>query len=144
MERFGADPSGVRYYTLFNDSAQSQTGLMVEEPGSGAGTNTVATEMLSGAVLPQTGGGWRVTLDPQSTAVIRIEPGPRFRSAQLVPGDFLRLTIDSPLQLPQVLESASNQRNWEPRLTNTPLESPYIIDLPMAAARDAEFFRLRF
>jgi hypothetical protein len=144
IERFGPDASGVRYYTLFTESAQAQTGVLTAEPTAGAGTNAVATELLTGAALSRTAGGWRVTVPGRGAAAVRIESGPRFRSAHLVPGDQVRLTVESPLQLSQVLESAPDLGAWQPRLTNTPPQSPYVIDLPWSSTASAEFYRLRY
>jgi hypothetical protein len=144
VERFGADPDGVRYYTLYTDSTQAQSGVLSEEPGAGSSTNFVATELLSGAVPPRLGSGWRVELTPQAAAVVRLEPGPRFRAAQLAPGDTVRLTIESPPQLTQVLESSPDLGAWQPLRTNSPPESPFVIDLPWSATASARFYRLRY
>jgi hypothetical protein len=95
-------------------------------------------------MLLRAGSGWRIDLAPQATAVVRIEPGPRFRSAQVAPGDQVRLTVASPLELPQVIESTSDLVAWRPRLTNSPLESPYVIDLPWSSTAGAEFYRMRY
>jgi hypothetical protein len=118
--------------------------VLSEEAAAGSNTNLVATELLSGAVLPRVGNGWRVELAPQSTAVVRVEPGPRFRSAQLAPGDQVRLTIESPLQLTHVVESSPDLDAWGPTLTNLPAESPFVVDLPWSATAGAGFYRLRF
>ena len=144
VERFGADPDGVRYYTLYTDSTQAQSGVLSDEPGAGSSTNFVATELLSGAVPPRLGSGWRVELTPQAAAVVRLEPGPRFRAAQLAPGDTVRLTIESPPQLTQVLESSPDLGAWQPLRTNSPPESPFVIDLPWSATASARFYRLRY
>jgi hypothetical protein len=145
VERFGADPASVRYYTLSTGSAQSQTGVLVEEPAAGSNTNSVATDMLSGTVLPRVRTGWKVTLGPQAAAAIRVEPGPRFRSLQLLPTNGqVRLTIASPPGLPQVLEAAEKLGAWQPRITNSPPESSYVIEVPQSPTAGAEFYRLRY
>jgi hypothetical protein len=144
IERFGPDRNGVRYYTLFTEAAQDQTGVLLEESEYGTGTNDVATDLLSGNILPRINGGWRVTLASPATAVVRLQPGPRLRSAQFAPDNRVRLTIESPLQLPQILESAPDLVTWQPCLTNTPSESPYVIDLPRSTSASAEFYRLRY
>jgi len=56
----------------------------------------------------------------------------------------VRLTVESPLQLTQVLESAPDFGAWQPRLTNSPPQSPYVIDLPWSSTASAEFYRLRY
>ncbi len=144
VELFGSDPNAARYYTLYTDSFQAQTGVLTEEVVAGATTNAVATELLSGAALPRVAGGWQVTLASQAAAVVRIEPGPRFRSVQLAPAGQVQFTIDSPLQLLQVLESTPDLVTWQPRLTNSPVHSPSVTNLPMSFNPSAEFFRLRY
>jgi hypothetical protein len=144
VERFGADSAGVRYYTLYTDAPQAQSGVLSEDVAAGPATNAVATELLSGALLPRSGGGWKVQVASQSVAVVRVEPGPRFRSAELAPGQQVRLAIESPLRLTQILEAAPDFTAWQPILTNTPLESPFAVSLPWSAASRAQFYRLRF
>ncbi len=144
VERFGPDPKGVRYYTLYSESARAESGVLTEQLEGGAGTNAVATELLSGTALPRAGGGWRVELSPQSVAVARVEPGPRFRSARRASADRVQLSIESPLQLSQVLESAPDLEAWQPRQTNAPTESPYAVDVPWSSEGRTEFFRLRY
>ena len=145
VERYGPDANGTRYYTLFTDSSQAQSGVLLEEDaGTGSRTNFVATELLSGAALTRAGGGWKLMLSPRATAVVRIESGPRFRSAQLAPGEQMRLTIESPLQITQVLESSPDLHAWQPLTTNSPSESPFVVDVPWVRAAGAEFYQLRF
>jgi hypothetical protein len=144
VERFGADPDGVRYYTLYTDSPQAQSGALSEEAAAGSNTNLVATELLSGAVLSRIGGGWEVELLPQAAAVVRLEPGPRFRAAQLAPDAKVWLTIESPLQVTQVLESSPDFDAWQPLMTNSPLESPFVIEQPWSGTASARFYRLQF
>jgi len=144
VERFGADPDNVRYYTLYTDSTQAQSGVLAEDVAAGPSANAVARELLSGALLRRIGSGWAVELAPGSALAVRLEPGPHFHSAQCAPGDPVRLTIESPLQLSQVLESSPDLSAWTPLLTNAPPESPFMIDLPWSAAADAQFYRLRF
>jgi hypothetical protein len=144
VERFGADPAGARYYTLYTDSAQAQSGVLTLETAAGSNTNAVATELLTATVLSRTGGGWRVDVPARGAAAVRIEPGPRFRSAQLTPDDIVRLTIDSPLRLTQVLETSPDLDAWQPLLTNVPAESPFLTDVRWSANAGAQFYRLRF
>jgi hypothetical protein len=144
VERFGADLDGVRYYTLYTDSLQAQSGVLSEEAAAGSRGDFVATELLSGALLSRIDRGWGVELLPQAAAVVRLEPGPRFRAAELAAGDLVRLTIDSPVQLTQVLESSPDLGVWQPLRTNSPPESPFVIEVPWPATTAAQFYRLRY
>lgn len=146
VERFGPDTAGAVYYTLYSESARPESGLLIEDGvnGAGVGAGVTATEVLSGAAVPRAGEGWRVSLEPRGVGVVRIQPGPRFRSAARTPEDRIRLTIESPLRLAQVLESAPDLKAWQPRWTNEPLESPYVVDLPRTAETGSEAFRLRY
>ncbi len=103
----------------------------------------VATEILSGGAVRREAAGWRISLEPQGVGVLKVQSGPRFRSASRTADDGIRLTIESPLRLAQVLESAPDLKDWQPRLTNEPLESPYVVDLPRSTGAGDEVFRLR-
>jgi hypothetical protein len=141
VERFGPDAEGTRYYTLYSESVRPESGLLIEDGAAAGGT---VTEIFSGAVLPRAGAGWRVSLEPQGVGVVRVQPGPRFRAAARTAKDLIRLTIESPLRLAQVLESTPDLKAWQPRLTNEPSESPYIVDLPRSTEAGSESFRLRY
>jgi hypothetical protein len=144
MERFGPDTEGVRYYTLHTDTTQTQTGIMLEDEAVvGSNVGCVATELLSKGVLAKTAAGWRVEVPPQSTVVIRVEPGPRFRTASLAPGGTRRLIIDTPVELPQILEATFDLSLWKPLALHTPTFSPWTIELPPSIVSN-QFFRLRF
>lgn len=144
VERFGPDADGIRYYTLCTDSTKVQAGVLREdEAAAGSNTSFVTTELLSGAVVPRAGDGWAVQVPPQAAAVVRLEPGPRFRAAALVPGDKVRFTIDTPLGVTQVLEFSLDLHSWQPLATDTPTESPYVIELPRTGTV-SQFYRLRF
>lgn len=145
VERFGPDANGTRYYTLFNDSTETQTGVLAEE-GSAAERpwESVATELVSGTVPTRTSGGWRVELSPQGAVAVQVSRGPRFAGAEPAPGPTLRLTIESPPQLTQVLESSPDLRRWEAIATNTPPISPFIVAFATDPSPGARFYRLRY
>ncbi|MCC7377146.1 MAG: hypothetical protein IT581_20965 [Verrucomicrobiales bacterium] len=145
VERFGPDAAGARYYTLYSESARAESGLLIENggPGGVGGPGEVATEILSGGAVRREAAGWRISLEPQGVGVLKVQSGPRFRSASRTADDGIRLTIESPLRLAQVLESAPDLKDWQPRLTNEPLESPYVVDLPRSTGAGGEVFRLR-
>ena len=144
VERFGADPDGVRYYTLRTDSTQTERGVLAEDDATGWATGWVARELLSGIVLRRSGTGWNVRLAPGSTQVIRLEPGPHIRSARSTPGNGLQFEIESPLPLTHVFESSPDLHVWKPLATNSPLELPFLIDLPWPVSAGAQFYRLRY
>ena len=144
VERFGPNSNNVYYYTLFTDSAETQTGVLTVEMDANANTGVVVTELLSGTRLPRSDDGWQVTIASQSTLVVEVHPGPRFHLMEQTPSGHVRLTISTPLELPQILESSLDMLAWQPRITNFPSESPYAIDLPWSLPIGAEFFRLRY
>jgi len=144
-ERFGPDTNGVRYFTLFNDSAAVQTGVLTEQataPGRTGGA--VATELLSGTVLARAGDGWKVELAPQGALAIQIERGPRFVNAAPVSGPALQLTIETPPRLTQVLETSPDLHGWKAIATNTPAVSTFVVALAQSYLPGARFYRLRY
>jgi hypothetical protein len=144
IERFGADPGGARYYTLYTDSVQAQSGVLREEGSSASSAPFVGMELLSGAWLSRSGADWNVQVPAQGAAVVRLEAGPRFRGVARGSGDTVQLTIETPLNLTQVLESCRDLGGWEPLQTNTPSGSPFVIEVPWPASAGAQFYRLRF
>ena len=72
VERFGPDAQGAVYVTLFNDTAQPQTGILsVNLSAPRFPAATPAQEMISGTPAEQTPGGWRITLPSHQAAVIQ-------------------------------------------------------------------------
>ncbi|MBL9139451.1 MAG: hypothetical protein JNK85_26515 [Verrucomicrobiales bacterium] len=140
VERFGSDAGGTRYYTLYSDSARVESGWLVEEGGAGE----IATEVLSGTALRREAAGWRISLEAHGVGVVKVQPGPRFRSAARMVDDRIRFTIESPVRWAQVLESTPDLKDWQPRLTNEPSESPYVVDVPRSTGTGVEAFRLRY
>ncbi len=72
VERFGPDATGTVYFTLFNDTAQSQTGRL--RPDTSAlrmAGSLAAREMVSGTALAP-GPAWPTELKPQEARVIRL------------------------------------------------------------------------
>ncbi|MGA2866977.1 MAG: hypothetical protein ABSF95_21080 [Verrucomicrobiota bacterium] len=74
VERFGPDPAGAVYFTLFNDTATGQTGALRADTAAlrmtGAAT---AQELVSGNALPAAA-AWELSLPPQETKVIELKP----------------------------------------------------------------------
>jgi hypothetical protein len=144
VERFGPAADGTTFYTLFNDATtgvRTTLRLTGEQPDASASLR--ATELLSGQRLPWTGQGWAVAVDPQSAALVRIETPSRFRSIKLDPRGGVRLTVEAPLGLAQVLESSSNLDNWIPLATNTIHTVPMELADRLRAAERQAFYRLR-
>jgi len=73
VERFGPDASGAVFFTLFNDTAQAQTGtLRVNTAALGLKTRLNVRELISGETLRKSDAGWRASLQPQEVAVIKV------------------------------------------------------------------------
>ena len=74
VERFGPDAEGAVYFTLFNDTAQPQTGaLRADAPALGLSGPLAARELVRGASL-EDGAAWRITLGPEEARLIRLAP----------------------------------------------------------------------
>ena len=74
VERFGPDAGGAVYLTLFNDTAERQTGaLRADAPALRMTGPLGAQELVSGASLDKAT-AWQVSLGPQEAQVIRLTP----------------------------------------------------------------------
>lgn len=140
VERFGKATARAVYFTLLNDASTNFTGVLTVEPEQ-APTSAVATEIVSGTRLGRSGSGWSVTIPARSTAVVKLQKGPSFSSIEKTAGG-LRVTVDSPTELEQVMETTSDLKEWTALLTNRPSEPGYTVDL--APAADQQFLRLRW
>ena len=140
LERFGAGTNAPVYFTVLNDAVQPRTVVLrVDEAIAVSGA--VATEMVSKQRLSQVAGGWEVAVPARSTAVVKLEPGPRFIDIQRTSG-IIRLSIVSPSGIEQVLEGSENLQDWISLQTNTPLDSPYVTVITTGPSR--QFMRLRW
>jgi len=145
VERFGPNSGGMTYFTLLNDTAQPQTGALRWSPAADPGSPAViATELISGERLSLEDGGWPIAAAPGATAVVRIEPGPRFLRAEATPAGQLGLTIETPAGLPQVLESSTDLNAWWAVETITPATSPFTLAVALADDEPERYFRLRW
>jgi hypothetical protein len=85
VERFGPGPDGTVYLTLFNDTAQAQSGaLVVDIAVLGFKAPPAVRELVSGEPLAQSGASWPLSLKPQEVKVIELAP-PVVRSAAFMP-----------------------------------------------------------
>ncbi|MBU6401088.1 MAG: hypothetical protein KGS61_12265, partial [Verrucomicrobia bacterium] len=71
IERFGPDPVGAVYLTLFNDSARTQQGRVWMDHRALGLAREVRPEPLLGSEPERDAGGWRVRLESQQAAVWR-------------------------------------------------------------------------
>jgi hypothetical protein len=72
VERFGPDAGGAVYFTLFNDSAERQTGVLRADTSALRMTGRLgAQELVSGTTLDKTT-AWQVSLGAQEAQVIRL------------------------------------------------------------------------
>jgi hypothetical protein len=72
VERFGPDADGAVYFTLFNDTAERQTGsLRADAPALRMTGPLGAQELVSGTPLAKTA-AWQVSLGAQEAQVIRV------------------------------------------------------------------------
>lgn len=77
VERFGPDAAGATFFTLRNDTAQLQTGVLELTPTAGrTSPQRPATEMLSGRSLAPSGRGWGVEVPAGTTQVVRVSGAP--------------------------------------------------------------------
>lgn len=76
MERFGPALDGVTYFTLWNDTAATQSGVLrlTASDTSGAGGQT-AKDLLRDQRLTWDGTGWPVSVAPGAVGLVAIEPG---------------------------------------------------------------------
>ena len=69
VERFGPNPAGQVYYTLFNKTDRVQTGRLSIEIAT-TGRQRTATNQVTGQLVSKERSGWQVTLEPQAAAVL--------------------------------------------------------------------------
>ena len=75
VERFGPGAGGTVYLTLFNDTAEPQSGaLTVDIAALGFKAPPTARELLAGQQLDQAGPPWSLSLKPQEAKVIELVP----------------------------------------------------------------------
>jgi hypothetical protein len=67
VERFGSEPRGNFYVTLFNNSTATQSGTVTTELGRPLWRRI--PKSLFGSAPTQAGRGWRITLLPEEVAV---------------------------------------------------------------------------
>ncbi|HEY5913497.1 MAG TPA: hypothetical protein VJA21_23160 [Verrucomicrobiae bacterium] len=143
LERFGPGTNSILYFTLLNDASQPRAGLLRVE-NDRAATSGLATERVSGRRLERVGDGWEVTVPPQSTAVVKLGPGPRFIKSEIPAAGRLRVTVASPLELQQVLELSDDLHAWIPLATNAPSASPYTFETALQPGVTRQFLRIRW
>jgi hypothetical protein len=143
VERFGPGTNGTTYFTLWNDAATVQVGVL--QPVAAAaisGSGTPARDLLADTNLTWNGLGWPVRVGQGAVGVVAVEPGPRFVGVEAVPEGRVRLTIASPPELPQVLEASSDLRDWVSVETNRPVAAWSVLERNRGEA--GEYFRLRW
>ncbi len=73
IERFGPDASGAVYLTLYNDTAQPQSGaLRLDSRALGVANNLSAHELLTATPVELAGVVARISLAPQQAKVVRL------------------------------------------------------------------------
>lgn len=73
MERFGPDASGTFYLTVFNSNTHPQTATISWSANATPSIKDMeALEMVSGASLGEHTNSWVLTIQPESTAVIKL------------------------------------------------------------------------
>ena len=82
-------------------------------------------------------------LAPDAVALVCVEPGPRFTQVEAVPPGKLRLTVEAPAGLDQVLEASTDLHDWLAVDTLRPGPSPFVVELA-APSTPVQFFRLRW
>ncbi|MGD0536820.1 MAG: hypothetical protein ABSC03_04150 [Verrucomicrobiota bacterium] len=66
VERFGPDTAGTLYFTVFNDTAQEQSGtVQCDFKALHLPRSVAAQELITGTPVASVGGGWPVRLAPQ-------------------------------------------------------------------------------
>lgn len=76
VERFGPDAGGAVYFTLFNDTAQEQSGdLRCDAKALRLPHGCVARELIGGKPLLPADGGWGFQLAPQEVKVLCVSAG---------------------------------------------------------------------
>lgn len=74
VERFGPGPDGAVYFTLFNDTAQPQTGnLKVNYAPLNLASPIQARELLTGQSPTVAANGWPISLPPDSARVLKLQ-----------------------------------------------------------------------
>lgn len=147
VERFGTLTNNWMYFTLLNDAAEPRIGTLRVD-ASLVGASTRAQDRGTGQALVRGESGWEVRVPALSTTVVELELGPRFLAVERVPtpapSGTLRLTVGSPLEQTQVLEESRDLVQWKAVRTNTPLSSPFTMELPPADDTQRRFLRLRW
>ena len=145
VERYGPTAEGVTFLTLWNATAQTQTGrlrwLGQQAPATAPGP---ATELLGGTPLTRTDSGWEIEVAAGRVALVRVEPGPRFVQAESTSQGRLRLTIASPPGFTQVLEASGDLREWSAVEAHTPAAGLFTVEVARVANVAGQFFRLRW
>lgn len=146
VERFGPDPNGRTYYTLFNEGPQETAATLRElraDPGPPG--DRVARDLLAGTPLEWRTNGWRVTLAANAATALCIEPGPRFAGVEFQPDGTLQVSLAAPAGWAHVVEASPDLACWAPVRTN---EAPQVTS-HFALVIDAldpgpRFYRLRW
>lgn len=78
VERFGPDAQGTVFYAVFNDTTAAQAGVLTPDLAAigTKGKTSVVEERISGRTLERSGTGWRMSLPPQTVALVRITTTP--------------------------------------------------------------------
>lgn len=143
LERFGPGADGAVYFTVLNVSALPQSGTLQIEPGAWHGRHAgTATELVSGAPIPALNPGWRLELAGDTVGLVRVDPGPRFAGVDADEGR-VRLTIESPPGLDQVVEASEDLHEWVSVDTRRPGAARFVVELSAAPA-SSRFFRVRW
>ena len=71
-------------------------------------------DLVSGTRLRTSGAGWRVALQSQHGAAVKLAPAPRFIGAAVDTNGAVRLTLEAVLGSVQVLEASPNLIDWTP------------------------------
>lgn len=144
VERFGPAADGSVYYTLFNDSAAPQTGVLSETAADPPAAPRRATELLSDATLPTAGAGWTVQVGPQAAAAVKVHPPTRLSQASVDAEGAVRLTVEAPLGTTQVLEWSRDLAGWSALATNLIVARPLAWLDETAVGDPQRFYRLRW
>ncbi len=98
VERFGPDTAGTMYLTVFNTSTQAQTATLSWPANATPSTTDMeADELVSATTLPGHTNAWTLTVQPESTAVLKLSKAatPATASSQ-VPSSFLARWTNGP------------------------------------------------
>ncbi|MHB9010040.1 MAG: hypothetical protein ACYDC1_24270, partial [Limisphaerales bacterium] len=145
IERFGAGTDDGLYFTLRNDTAMTQSGaLRLSLPVAARVSPAGVTELLSGKRLTELADGWPVELAAGTTAVLHVEPGPRFVGVDARAVGRIQLIISSPPGLEPVLERSDDLSEWFAVSTNNPSAALFTVEVAMAGEPASRYFRLRW